>query len=117
MYVCICSCYSLKVNDIHEKHDDLDDGEDDHGQRWGADRHLFLVRAIGLIALKWLRWWHHIPAVSGQQVAYHQLVMQRHRIELIKVQMAIVIDVALAQYLLGYIGRYVATVAIRYETL
>lgn len=43
--------------------------------------------------------------------------MQRHRIEFLEVQMTIVIDVALAQYLLGYIGRNIATVAIRYETL
>lgn len=58
--------YSLIIYNIHEKHDYLDDREDDHGQGWRADRHLFLVRTIWLIAFEWLRRWHHIATISCQ---------------------------------------------------
>lgn len=107
---------SLKVDDVHQKHNNLDDREDDHGQRRRADGHLFFVRTVRLIALQWLWRWHHIPAISGQHIAYHPLVVQRHGIELVKVQVPIVVHVAPVQYLLGNVRRYVPAVAIRYET-
>lgn len=43
--------------------------------------------------------------------------MQRHRIELVKIKMPIVVHVALAQYLLGNIRRNVTAITSRYESL
>lgn len=111
------SKYSLKVNDIHEEHDDLDDREDDHGQRRRANGHLLLVGPVGLIALQRLRGRHHVAAVAGQHVASHPLVAQRHAIELLKVQVAIVVLVAALQDLGGNVGGYVPAVAVRDQIL
>lgn len=103
----------LKVNDIHQKHDDLNDGENDHSQRRRTDGHLFLVRTIRLVALQRPRRRHHIPTIPGEHIAYHKLVAQRHAIELLKVQMSIVIHITAVQYLLGNVGGYIVAAASR----